>query len=394
MIKVNVRFTRQKAPMSLTSFRLSACIFTIFLVYGIWVPFLPIWLEGRSLTELQVGVVFAVALWARIPIGLVLASIADATGQRKPILIAIALIICLGFVSFMFIDGYLALLLGWMIVGTLLTSTVPLTDNLVIMAIGERKADYGRIRMWGSVAFIGTSVLGGWYLQGRGNETILHLLIAGSVVIVLGTLLLPGVRVAPRTTRKPALFELFSDRRFAVFVLTAATLQASHAALYGFASKSWKTAGLEEGIIGLLWAEGVVLEILLFTLGRRILARFEIWQILLLAAVAGMIRWSALGLTADLYWLIAVQSLHALTFAGTHLAAVMYIAREIPGDRSATAQGLYDGLGMGLMFGVAMMLAGWVYETSGTDAFFVMAIFSALGGLGAVIMGRMRLPAH
>lgn len=376
--------------MSLTNFRLSACIFTIFLVMGIYVPFLPTWLEGRGLTAQQVGMVFAVALWARIPIGLGLASIADLTGQRKPILIVMALIICLGFVSYQYIDGYWPLLLGWMIVGTFLTSMIPLTDNLIMMAIGERKTDYGRIRLWGSISFIGASVLGGMYLQGRDNETILHLLIAGSICLVLGTLLAPGVRMKPRDTRRPALFDLFSDQRFLVFIVTAAALQASHAALYGFATISWKAAGLSETVIGLLWAEGVALEVLLFTFGRRLMARFQVWQVLLLAAVVGVFRWSVLGSTADLSWLIAVQGLHALTFAGTHLAAVMYIAREIPSDRSATAQGLYDGLAMGLMFGIAMSLAGWVYETRTTDAFYVMAIFSALGGIGALILGRMR----
>lgn len=376
--------------MSLTSIRLSTCIFTIFLVFGIWVPFLPTWLEGRGLSAGQVGVVFAVALWARIPVGLFLASIADATGRRKPILIGIALVILLGFISFKFLDGYLALLLGWLVVGTLLTSTLPLTDNLVILTLGDRKADYGRIRMWGSLSFIGTSILGGMYLQGRENDAALHLMIAGSAIVVLGALLVPNVRVEPRKSRQPAVLELLKDRPFLIFVLSAAALQASHAALYGFASISWKAAGISEGVIGLLWAEGVALEVLLFIFGASVMKRFRVWQVLTLASVAGIVRWIVLGSTSDLTWLIAVQSLHALTFAGTHLAAVTYIARRIPHDRSATAQGLYDGLGMGLMFGIAMMLAGWIYGTSATDAFYVMAIFSTLGGIGAIVLGKIQ----
>jgi len=397
-IKVNVRIpftfwqaqTTYKSEMNLTSTRLSASIFAIFLVIGIYLPFLPTWLEGRGLTAQQVGMVFAVALWMRIPVGLGLAAITDATGRRKSVLVAVSLIIFLGFISFMFMDGYWALLFGWVVVGTLLTSTIPLTDNLVMMSIGERKADYGRIRLWGSVSFIAASILGGMYLQGRDSETILHLLIAGSLAIVVGALLAPSVRTAPRTTRKPALFDLLQDRPFVVFVLTAACLQASHAALYGFASIAWKAAGHSEGMIGLLWAEGVALEVLLFTFGSSLMARFRVWQVLLLASLAGILRWTVLGSTTDLYWLIAAQGLHALTFAGTHLAAVMYIARRIPPDRSASAQSLYDGLAMGFMFGIAMMLAGWVYGMNTTDAFYVMVVFSALGGIGAIALGKMQ----
>ncbi|HER26309.1 MAG TPA: MFS transporter, partial [Rhodospirillales bacterium] len=167
--------------MKLTTFRLSTCIFTIFLVIGIYLPFLPTWLEGRGLSAGQVGTIFAVALWLRIPVGLLLAAVTDATGRRKSVLLAISLIICLGFIAFKFMDGYWALLLGWLVVGTLLTSAIPLMDNLIMMTIGKRKADYGRIRLWGSISFIAASILGGMYLQGRDSESILDLLIAGSV---------------------------------------------------------------------------------------------------------------------------------------------------------------------------------------------------------------------
>ena len=91
MIKVNVRITEYAMP--LTSLRLSACIFSIFLVIGIYLPFLPTWLQGRGLTAQQVGTIFAVALWARIPVGLALAFIIDGSGRRKPVLIVISLII-------------------------------------------------------------------------------------------------------------------------------------------------------------------------------------------------------------------------------------------------------------------------------------------------------------
>lgn len=376
--------------MTLMAFRLSACIFAYFLVIGIYVPFLPTWLEGRGLTAQQVGMVFAVALWARIPVGLMLAAVADGTGRRKSILVITALGICLGFITFMYIEGYWALLFGWLVVGTLLTSAIPLMDSLVITAIGARREDYGRIRLWGSISFIGASILGGMYLQGRENEAILHLLIGSSIIVVLGALQVPTVKLLTPKGGRPALFELLRDHQFVVFVVSAAFLQSSHAALYGFATITWKAAGHSEAVIGFLWAEGVVLEILLFTFGRAIMTRFRVWHVLLIAAMAGIVRWGVLGWTTELYWLIAVQGLHAVTFAGTHLAAVMYIARRVPPQRSASAQSVYDGMAMGMIFGIAMMLAGWVYEIRTTDAFYVMVVFSAIGGLGAVLLGKMQ----
>jgi PPP family 3-phenylpropionic acid transporter len=372
----------------MSSFRFSSSIFAIFLVIGIYVPFLPIWLEGRGLTPEQVGMVFAVALWARIPVGLSLAAITEHTGKRKPVLVAISLAIFIGFFIFQFLHGYFALLIGWLIVGTLLTSAIPLIDSMVVLAGNSNNVDYGRIRLWGSVSFIGASVLGGIYLQGRDADAVVYLLIAGSAIVVAGSLLLPGTTTPPRRAKRLAVLELLRSRRFVIFILTTATLQASHAALYGFATISWLAAGIDAGVVGLLWAEGVVVEIALFTFGRRVMNRFQVWQVLLVAGLAGVVRWTVLGSAASVPWLVAVQGLHALTFAATHLAAVNYISREISADQSATAQGMYDGMAMGLVFGIAMVLAGWTYAVGTTDAFYVMAIFSAAGAFGALALRK------
>ena len=374
--------------MSMNYLRFSASIFAIFLIIGIYVPFLPTWLEGRGLSPEQVGLVFAMALWARIPIGLTLAAIAEHTGRRKPIIILASIGILSGFYVFQFLDGYFALLIGWLIVGTLLTSVIPLVDSMVLLSVNSHNADYGRIRLWGSISFIAASVLGGYYLQGRGAETVLYMLIAASLFAVIASLGLPTITTQPRRAKRLAMFDLLHSKRFVTFILTTATLQASHAALYGFATISWLAAGISESVVGMLWAEGVLAEIALFTFGRKIMKRFEVWQVLALAAVAGIIRWSVLGSTASLPWLVAVQGLHAFTFAATHLAAVIYISREIPEDQSATAQGMYDGVAMGLVFGVAMFLAGWAYEIHAAKAFYIMALFSAGGIVGAIALRR------
>ena len=57
------------------------------------------------------------------------------------------------------------------------------------------------------------------------------------------------------------------------FVLAAGLIQASHVVYYGFATLHWRAAGHGEAVIGWLWAEGVVAEILLFAWAGTILRR-------------------------------------------------------------------------------------------------------------------------
>ena len=50
-------------------FRLTACYIAVFLAPGIGLPFWPTWLESRHLSDLQIGLLLAVGLAARIARG-------------------------------------------------------------------------------------------------------------------------------------------------------------------------------------------------------------------------------------------------------------------------------------------------------------------------------------
>ena len=68
-----------------------------------------------------------------------------------------------------------------------------------------------------------------------------------------------------------------------------------------------------------------------------------------------------------------------MTFGAAHLAAMQYIARAIPVDRSATAQALYGALATGMCTALAMMLAGAAYDRLGAGAYLTMAAMGLVG---------------
>ncbi len=374
-----------KPPFYIRS-RLAFNIFAIFIVTGIYIPFLPLWLEGRGLSADDIGIIFAVTLWLKVPVGLLFTSLADASGKRKKLQIVTAVIVLIGIIIMSQLEGFWPLLCAWSIVGTVFTTTIPLADSSIIIAVKRMDIDYGKVRLWGSISFIIASIVGGWYLADKDSEQVMVLMLFGAAVMVVSALALPDLVEAARKTRRPASLDLIKQPGFILFLLTVAALQSSHAALYGFATLSWVEAGHSGGTIGLLWAEGVLMEIALFMFGARLMKRLSVPQLYVIIAVAGIIRWAVLGTTAWLPALVLVQSLHALTFAATHLATITYITQTVPADQSASAQGLYDGLAMGLIFGMAMLLSGWLYEDYGRTTFYAMIAFSLIGGIGALIM--------
>ena len=170
-------------------------------------------------------------------------------------------------------------------------------------------------------------------------------------------------------------------------VVGTTMIQASHALFYGFGSIHWKNAGIGPDVIGFLWSEGVIFEIILFMFGAPILATFGPSRLIALAGLAGAVRWVGFGVTTELPALIILQTLHGMTFGAAHLAAMHFIQDRIAPEFSATAMSLYSSIVMGIGMGLAMLLSGYLYANHAGRAYIAMAIMAALGG---VIIYRLR----
>ena len=375
------------------SWRLSFYYLALFLIVGIFVPYLPLWMSGRGLSNEQIGLVLAAALWAKIPVGLMMAGEVDQSGKRWRALIFIAVITLAALIVMEYADSFLTVLLIWMVIGTLLTTAMPIADSLSMLAANRSGINYGQVRRWGSISFVLASFLGGLYLEGRASDQVLWLMMGGAVLLVVATWTLPDLRTNPRQSSRSVFLDVLrgflkvlKTRNFLLFVITAGILQSSHAGLYGFSARHWTDSGLSSTIVGMLWAEGVVAEVIVFSVSGFLLAKLGPARLLMLAGAAGLVRWGVISQTTELPILIAVQTLHGLTFSGTHIAAFGFIQKNVSENQSGSAQGLYDSLAMGLFFGLSMAAAGWIYERATSDVWLMMAALSLVGGLGAILL--------
>ena len=221
------------------------------------------------------------------------------------------------------------------------------------------------------------------------NAVLLALVLAASIVLLFACLFMPaGHRESTQLLRRAALGELARDRRFWKFVAVAAALQASHQVYYGFGTLYWRSLGFSDALIGILWAEGVVAEILLFWQGSRLLGRIGPLGLMAAGGAAGIVRWGLMGLAPGLLPAFALQTLHALTFGATHLGAMNYLSRTVPPGAGASAQALYSGASSGISSGIVMLGAGALYAEYGGRAYLFMALLSAVGLLGALRLAK------
>jgi len=222
-----------------------------------------------------------------------------------------------------------------------------------------------------------------------GNMVLALVLAASALLLVVCCWIPPGAAAAGRA-RWAALGRFAADRRFWLFVASGAALQSSHQLYYGFGTLYWRELGFADPVIGVLWAEGVVAEIVLFWYSARLVARLGPLGLMALGGIAGVLRWSLMGIVPALAAAAVLQLLHALTFGASHLGAMYFMARSVPPGAAASAQSLYAAVSAGLGSGLVMLVAGALYGAYGGQAYLFMAVLSAAGLGGVVALARRR----
>ena len=376
------------SPRGSLSLRLSLFYGAIFSVIGIQLPFWPLYLSDKGMTPAQIGQIMASAFFIKIVTNPLVGHVVDRHGDRRLPLLALSLVAAVATAAFALADSFTALLLVTLASSAAFTAMMPLGDSLTMLCAGTHRLDYGRIRLWGSLTFIAAATLSGALLVDAPRAAILWSVFAGQGLSVAAVWLLPDIR-SPRAPPRQPLGALIASPPFLLFLATSSLTQVSHMIYYGFATLYWRAAGLSGGVIGALWAEGVIAEVILFAFGARLVARFGPGKLMAAAGIAGALRWTVLALTTDPWALASVQFLHAFTFGANHLGAMHFINRATPPGLSARAQGIYSSITMGVAPGLAMLVAGRLYEALGGHAFFVTSVLSAAGaGLSVLLMRR------
>jgi MFS transporter, PPP family, 3-phenylpropionic acid transporter len=160
--------------------------------------------------------------------------------------------------------------------------------------------------------------------------------------------------------------------------LVAVLILGSHALHDGFAVIRWTAVGIAPSTAGLLWSESVAAEVIVFfVIGRPLLDRLGPAGVAMLAAVAGIVRWTVSAETAWLPAVALIQPLHGITFALLHLACMRRLAEAVPPRLSATALTLYGTVAIGAVSALLTLVSGWLYGAVGPAGFLVMAVLCA-----------------
>ena len=363
------------------SAKFSLVYFSIFIVIGINAPFFPLWLSSKGFTERYIAIILAASVLTKLLANPFFAGLGDKYGNRKiPMLylsfISIIVLFSLNIFNSLYIISFIAIT-SW----ALFAPLMPLTESLTTTAIKKYNFDYGNTRLWGSVSFIIIAFFGGLIIEQHGLKYVPILMTIGALFLFLSIIIMPTIPSLP-ARKKFSTYALLKNRNFFPFLLACGAIQSSHGIYYGFSTIYWKSIGLSETIIGALWAEGVVFEIILLAYFYKFKNYTSPKIFIIIAGVMAIIRWTLMAYADAILFIALIQILHAFTFGLTHLAAINFISEVMPVRAQAKSQALYSAISMGAFLAVSISVSGDIYRLF-YDKSFLFSSFLAL--LGVII---------
>ncbi|HDZ3737928.1 TPA: 3-phenylpropionate MFS transporter [Vibrio vulnificus] len=347
-----------------------------FFAYGVYLPFWSLWFKEQGVSSTDIGLLVGIGLATRCVANMVITPRIHKAEHIMPALrwLSFAALI---FVGFHFFTGgsFWLMALATVLFNLCCGPVVPLSDALANYYARLKMLDYGRTRLWGSIAFIAGSTVVGYLISLYGTDMILYTALVGVFISLL--LSMRSANVMPVTrcehhSERPKLTQLLTDGPVVKFLLLAALIQGSHAAYYSFSAIYWQQAGHSEEVIGYLWSLGVVSEVAVFALSKRLFAGWSLRALFVAASIGVMLRWGITASTTLLLGLVLVQLLHGVTFAMAHIAAIQYIQNSEE-HKMVALQALYNALPLGAFIAAMTAFSGWGFEHWGANVFWVMA---------------------
>ena len=358
---------------------------------GIQLPFFPLWLEARGLDSQTIGFVIAVPMVVRIIATPLITHQADRRRALKAAIVLASIVATLAMTVVGLVQGAVAIFLVFAVAAMAFSPVLPLTDAYALSGLGARGRAYGPVRLWGSAAFVAGNVAAGLMLERFAPGGLIWLIVAALVLSVIAAVALDpvdaGAKPATAGTASHSAKSLLSNPTFIAVALASAAIQSSHALYYGFSTVQWRAAGFDGTLIGVLWGIGVIAEIALFALSGRLPAPHRPAAWMAIGGAGAILRWTAMAFDPPVALLVPLQILHAASFAATHLGLMGFMARAVPREFGATAQGFVATLS-GVVNATATLASGFVYAAMGGSAYLLMSALALIGVASAVYAAR------
>lgn len=330
---------------------LGAYYFFYFALVGVYVIFMPKALLELDYTAVEVGIIYAAAPFMRFLLPFVFRHYLTLTPKVYLLSLFFTFTGTLLFVST--IESFYGYLLANLLFGAAMGISLPYIETIALASLS--KSHYGKVRLWGSLGFMGIALWLGKVLE-TPYETLYYLNAMAFLILIFGALLTKYDSTSHASAQDDASFSL---SKYWAFWTSVFLMQVGFGGFYNFFTIYETSHGISLEMTSWMWSFGVICEIVMLYFQGPLLQR-NLLNILQFATLVTAFRWMILYLFPDSVTLtFASQSLHAVSFALYHTAAITYVFSLYA--QKKLAQQFFLGISFGLGASVGAVLSGQIY---------------------------------
>ncbi len=361
--------------------KLSGFYFFYFASLGVLVPYWSLYLKSLGFSSLAIGSLVAILPATKLIAPYIWGWLADHT-RRSMLIIRVSSLLALVSFSLVFVSQQLL----WLTFAMLLFSffwnaTLPQFEAMTLNHLGEDSHHYSMIRLWGSLGFIVIVVLIGDLLETHGADVIPLVVLFTFVLILLFSFIVPEKLNTPHADNAP-IWHVIKQPKVMAFLVVCFLMLCSHGPYYTFYTIFLEEQGYSSHMIGVLWAVGVLAEVIVFLLMHRLLPVFGARKLLIATLLLTTIRWLLIGFFVDdLSMLFLAQLIHAFSFGVFHSVGISLVHEYFTGSHQGRGQALYSSMSFGAGVAVGSLVSGMLWDQWGASVLFVFASCCTLAAL-------------
>lgn len=366
--------------------RLSGFYFFYFASLGVLVPYWSLYLKSLGYSSLAIGSLVAILPATKLVAPYIWGWLADYTRRSMRIIRIASVFALLSFALILVDTSHWWIALTMLLFSFFWNATLPQFEAMTLNHLGEHSHRYSMIRLWGSLGFIVIVVLMGDLLEAFSTNVIPYVVLVSFAGIAVFSFIVPEKLNTPHQDHSP-IWHVIKQPKVMAFMVITFLMLCSHGPYYTFYTIYLEDYGYSPHMIGILWAIGVLAEVIVFLLMHRMLPKYGARKLLLITLALTTLRWLIIGfMVHDETMLFLAQLLHAFSFGVFHSVGIALVHDYFTGSHQGRGQALYSSVGYGGGVAIGSLLSGMLWDQYGAGYLFMFAAACTL--LAAVIVWR------
>ncbi len=360
---------------------------------GAYSPYLTLYYRNLGLSGPDIGILAAIQPLATAVLAPLWGLVADRWGVHRMVLrigvigaAAVALLL-LGATSFWQFLPLIALLAFFV------SPSSPLLDSYGVTISERRGIGFGAIRIWGSIGYIVTTWLGGWFMGQSITRWFLLAYAATLIMLAVSTLGLPTLKLRSQTRVWGGAAAVVRQPAMLVLLLTFFLISSSTSPSYSLFGIYLTELGGSAGLVGVASGLSAVSELPIMIFGGWLLTKLGARRMLTISLICYVIRFALYSVVPQPNWVLPIQLLHGLTF-GLYLMSSVTLMHQMLGKQfAATAQGL---LSSTFSFGqiTGSLVGGVLLDRYGVFMIFRISAIGMILALAVLLVGTRLFGQH